>query len=127
MKQFITLLILLISLSTYAQDVAVLKYNGGGDWYANPTAIPNLVEFTNKTIKTTISKNPQSVTIGSEDLYNFPLIFILYSWRTPFLKGSSNQLSFHFFSDAAGFILPVTGSFISFIICHWIINNIINY
>jgi hypothetical protein len=76
MKQFITLLILLISLSTYAQDVAVLKYNGGGDWYANPTAIPNLVEFTNKTIKTTISKNPQSVTIGSEDLYNFPLIFM---------------------------------------------------
>ena len=76
MKQFITLLILLISLSTNAQDVAVLKYNGGGDWYANPTAIPNLVEFTNKTIKTTISKNPQSVTIGSEDLYNFPLIFM---------------------------------------------------
>ena len=49
MKQFITLLILLISLSTYAQDVAVLKYNGGGDWYANlETSLPNLIKFCNQ-------------------------------------------------------------------------------
>jgi hypothetical protein len=76
MKQFTTLFILLIFLSANAQDVAILKYNGGGDWYANPTAIPNLVAFANQNIKTNISKNPQSVTINSEDIFNVPLLFM---------------------------------------------------
>jgi hypothetical protein len=76
MKQFTTLFIFLTFLSSNAQDVAILKYNGGGDWYANPTAIPNLVAFANATIKTTISENPQSVAINSEDIFNFPMLFM---------------------------------------------------
>ena len=76
MKQFIALFISLFFFSINAQDVAILKYNGGGDWYANPTAIPNLVAFSNKNIKTNISKNPQSVTVNSEDIFNFPLLFM---------------------------------------------------
>ena len=76
MKQFITLLFLLLFTITNAQDVAILKYNGGGDWYANPTAIPNLIAFSNKNIKTNISKNPQTVTVNSEDIFNFPLLFM---------------------------------------------------
>jgi len=72
----VKILFLSISLSTFAQEVAVLKYNGGGDWYANPTAIPNLIEFSNKNIKTLISKNPTSVSVGSSDLFNFPIVFM---------------------------------------------------
>ena len=70
------ILFLSISFSTFAQEVAVLKYNGGGDWYANPTAIPNLIDFSNKNIKTLISKNPTSVSVGSSDLFNFPIVFM---------------------------------------------------
>ncbi|PQJ81198.1 DUF4159 domain-containing protein [Polaribacter glomeratus] len=76
MKQFLTLFIFSFFLFTQAQDVAILKYNGGGDWYANPTAIPNLVAFANTTIKTTISKNPQTVSAESEDIFNFPMLFM---------------------------------------------------
>ncbi|WP_445756909.1 DUF4159 domain-containing protein [Polaribacter sp.] len=65
-----------ISFTISAQEVAILKYNGGGDWYANPTALPNLIDFTNKSIKTNISKNPTSVAVGSEDLFNFPMVFM---------------------------------------------------
>ena len=59
-----------------AQDVAILKYNGGGDWYANPTAVPNLIAFANSTIFTSISKNPVEVAIGSQDIFNFPILFM---------------------------------------------------
>ncbi len=76
MNRFFTFIILSIFTIANAQDVAILKYNGGGDWYANPTAIPNLVEFTNQNIKTNISKNPQSVAVNSDDIYNFPLLFM---------------------------------------------------
>ena len=54
----------------------MLKYNGGGDWYANPTAIPNLIEFSNKKIKTLITKNPVPVHVGSSNIFNFPIVFM---------------------------------------------------
>ncbi|MBT5698767.1 MAG: hypothetical protein HOJ12_02120, partial [Flavobacteriales bacterium] len=47
---FILLLSPLILFSQNSYQIAVLKYNGGGDWYANPTSLPNLVEFCNKNI-----------------------------------------------------------------------------
>ena len=37
-------------------QIAVLKYSGGGDWYANPTSLPNLMKFSNQQLKTTINK-----------------------------------------------------------------------
>ncbi|MGJ8744739.1 DUF4159 domain-containing protein [Polaribacter sp.] len=59
-----------------AQEVAILKYSGGGDWYANPTAVPNLIAFTNKYCKTAINENPQAVAVNSEDIFNFPMLFL---------------------------------------------------
>ena len=76
MKQFFTIFFFAFLLNTNAQEVAILKYNGGGDWYANPTAIPNLIAFTNTNSHTNISKNPQSVAVGNEDIFNFPIVFM---------------------------------------------------
>jgi len=59
-----------------AQQIAILKYNGGGDWYANPTALPNLIQFCNNNIKTTIKENPETVEVGSIDIYNYPIVFM---------------------------------------------------
>ena len=70
------LILFFISFTISAQEVAILKYNGGGDWYANPTALPNLIDFTNINCNTAISKNPTSVAVGSEDLFNFPMVFM---------------------------------------------------
>ena len=60
------------SQNTYS--FAVLKYNGGGDWYANPTALPNLIDFSNQNIGTNIKKIPEIVDVGSLDIYNYPLL-----------------------------------------------------
>lgn len=60
----------------YAQELAVLKYSGGGDWYANPTALPNLIEFSNKNSNTKIEINTTSVAVGDSDLFNFPIVFM---------------------------------------------------
>ena len=75
MKPLFFLLISFSFILANAQDVAILKYSGGGDWYANPTAVPNLVSFTNETIGTTIS-NIQTVAINSEAIYNYPIVFM---------------------------------------------------
>ena len=76
----------------YAQDVAILKYNGGGDWYANPTAVPNLIKFTNDKIKTNISKNPQSVAANSTDIFNFPILFMTCHGNVYFTDDEANNI-----------------------------------
>lgn len=58
----------------YAFQVAVLKYRGGGDYYANPTSLPNLVNYTNKNINTRINPETPYVDIGSPDLFNYPFV-----------------------------------------------------
>ncbi|KGL64134.1 DUF4159 domain-containing protein [Polaribacter sp. Hel1_85] len=92
MKHLFLLLFTLSLFSISAQDVAVLKYNGGGDWYANPTAIPNLVAFANENIKTNITINPQTVTIGSEDIFNFPMLFMTGHGNVLFSDDDANNL-----------------------------------
>ena len=58
----------------YAQDIAVLHYNGGGDWYSNPTALPNLISFCNQNIQTAISPTPKTVKPESIDIFQYPYI-----------------------------------------------------
>lgn len=70
-------LILLLFCSTFlatAQDVAVLKYDGGGDWYSNPTALPNLVSYCNEEIGTTLSTDVATVEANSIDIFQYPFI-----------------------------------------------------
>jgi len=59
-----------------AQQVAILKYNGGGDWYSNPTALPNLIKFSNTNIRTTIDEKPQTVEVNSSEIFNYPILFM---------------------------------------------------
>lgn len=68
------LFILLFSFALQAQDVALLKYNGGGDWYANPTSLPNLITFCNNNINTKINPKPETVDVGSSDIFQYPFL-----------------------------------------------------
>ncbi len=81
-----------LCLTAQAQDVAILKYNGGGDWYANPTAIPNLIAFTNTTIHTTISEIPKTVAVGSQDLFSFPMVFMTGHGNVIFSESEAENL-----------------------------------
>ena len=73
-----TLLILLFfPLFLFSQNsyqIAVLKYNGGGDWYSNPTSIPNLVSFCNENINTNISEEIETVEVGNLEIFNYPFL-----------------------------------------------------
>lgn len=73
-KTFLFLILQLLFLNINAQDLAVLKYNGGGDWYSNPTALPNLIAYCNKNINTKINAKPKTVEVGSSDIFQFPLL-----------------------------------------------------
>lgn len=66
---------LFLSMTTVkGQEIALLKYSGGGDWYANPTSLPNLIRFCNQNIQTQIKPKPATVTPGSSDLFLYPFV-----------------------------------------------------
>lgn len=61
----------------YSYQIALLKYNGGGDWYANlETSLPNLIKFCNENLKTNINPEQAIVEVGSNDIFNYPLVHI---------------------------------------------------
>ena len=68
------LFFLLINVKSFSQEIALLKYNGGGDWYANPTSLPNLIKYSNQTINTKIRTKPATVEPGSPDIFGYPFV-----------------------------------------------------
>ncbi len=71
-------MLLLASSLTWAQNpttkIARLKYNGGGDWYANKTSLPNLIGFCNKNLKTNIFSDEDIVEPGGSELFQYPFV-----------------------------------------------------
>jgi hypothetical protein len=76
LKIFFLLFILLIGISSSppSYQIALLKYSGGGDWYANPTSLPNLVKFANRNLGTNISEDIATVDVGSPEIMNYPFL-----------------------------------------------------
>ena len=88
------LLVILSARLSLAQEmkIARLKYDGGGDWYANRTALSNLIAFTNKNIKTDLYKNEDQVDAGSPDLFLYPYVYMTGHGNVDFNAIQSSNL-----------------------------------
>jgi len=79
MRKTLIAILFLIPFSSFSQtatyQIAVLKYNGGGDWYANlETSLPNLIDFSNREINTNIKSEQAIVEPGSPEIFDYPFI-----------------------------------------------------
>ncbi len=83
-------------------SLAVLKYNGGGDYYANPTALPNLIAYCNNTLGTNISKDVPYVEAGSKDLFLYPFIHMTGHGNVVFSKEEASNIRMYL--EAGGFL-----------------------
>ena len=86
-------LLILFSFSLSAQQVAILKYSGGGDWYANPTAVPNLIKFCNTTINTYLDEKPETVEPSSIEIFNYPILFMTGHGNVFFTDSDAENLN----------------------------------
>jgi Domain of unknown function (DUF4159) len=81
LKKTIILCTIIISCLAFSPaptyQIALLKYGGGGDWYANlETSLPNLIQFCNTNLKTNINPEQATVDVGSPDIFNYPFVHI---------------------------------------------------
>lgn len=89
---FFTVIITLISLYSQGQQIALLKYNGGGDWYANPTALPNLIKFCNQNIKTKIKAQNATISADNPELFDYPYLHMTGHGNVVFNENEVNNL-----------------------------------
>ncbi len=92
----------LISSVSHAQEIALLKYNGGGDWYANPTSLPNLIKFCNSNINTRIKPKPATVEPSNPDLFSYPFIHMTGHGNVVFSDNDGDNLKKYL--EAGGFL-----------------------
>ncbi len=79
MKKIIFLFSLFLFVTSFTPadkslKIALLKYNGGGDWYANPTSLPNLAKYCNQSLAMNIETDIPTVEVGSAELFNYPFV-----------------------------------------------------
>lgn len=72
--------------------IAKLKYNGGGDWYANKTALPNLIKFCNQELGMTIYPEEDVVEAGSSDIFLYPYVYMTGHGNVVFSEAEAANL-----------------------------------
>ena len=100
--KYLVFCILFCSQWAFSQEIALLKYSGGGDWYANPTSLPNLIRYANQTINTRIKQKPATVTPGSTDIFSYPFIHMTGHGNVVFSPQEAENLKDYL--NAGGFL-----------------------
>lgn len=93
--RFLLVILLFGSSTGFAQSslkIAKLKYNGGGDWYANKTALPNLIEFCNKEMGMNLNADEDIVEVGSRDIFLYPYIYMTGHGNVTFSTEEASNL-----------------------------------
>ena len=95
-------LLLLVSVTSFSQEIALLKYSGGGDWYANPTSLPNLIKFSNQNSNTKIKSKPGLVEPSSPDLFSYPFVHMTGHGNVAF--NDSDVINLRNYMTSGGFL-----------------------
>ena len=92
MKIVFGVLLLLCYLTSSSQEIALLKYGGGGDWYANPTSLPNLIKYCNQNINTTFKTKPVTVTPSGSEIFLYPFVHLTGHGNVVFTENEVQNL-----------------------------------
>ncbi len=93
---YFLLIVFFVSATTPTEPtvkIALIKYNGGGDWYANlETSLKNLITFCNQNLGTTINTEQAIVEVGSPDLFNYPFLHMTGHGNVVFTQLEADNL-----------------------------------
>jgi len=72
--------------------IGKLKYKGGGDWYANKTALPNLIEYCNQQLDLAISAEEDIIEVDSEEIFLYPYVYMTGHGNVVFSNSDAENL-----------------------------------
>lgn len=82
--------------------IAKLQYDGGGDWYANKTALPNLIAFCNHELNMNLDPEDEVVEVGSPELFQYPYVYLTGHGNVVFSPSDAENLRTYL--EAGGFL-----------------------
>ncbi|MDB0006784.1 DUF4159 domain-containing protein [Flavobacteriales bacterium] len=89
---YIFSLAIMFSFVSPSYKIAVLKYNGGGDWYSNSTALTNLIQYCNDRLGTNMDKQYDIVEVGNQAIFNYPFVHMTGHGNVVFSTDDSENL-----------------------------------
>ena len=105
-KKYLFLFLIAIPVIVWSQNtsvrIALVKYGGGGDWYCDPTALPNLIVFCNRELGTNIFPEHSTVDVGSQEIFNFPFVHLTGHGNVVFTDSEVRNLRLYL--EAGGFL-----------------------
>jgi hypothetical protein len=103
-RYILTIILAAAAMQVQAQQMklALLVYGGGGDWYANPTALKNLASYCNQQLKTKLATQEAQVEAGSSDLFNYPFVHMTGHGRWVLTDAEAQNLRKYL--EAGGFL-----------------------
>lgn len=75
-----------------AFTIARIKYRGGGDWYNDPSCIPNLLKFMRQNTTMHLDQDERQVALTDHELFAYPIIFMTGHGRMQFSPEEAQQL-----------------------------------
>ena len=72
--------------------IARLKYSGGGDWYNDPSILPNLLTFLRENSGLDAAATEVQVSIMDESLFSYPILFMTGHGRIAFTEREAERL-----------------------------------
>ena len=75
---YLFFIIFLITPNHYSQafSIARIHYNGGGDWYGDPSSLPNLLEYVEKNTSIIVETDEYQMKLTNPELFNHSFIYI---------------------------------------------------
>jgi len=98
----VVLTVSFVSSTKPSYKFAVLKYSGGGDWYSNPTSVPNLVSFCNEKLNMNINETVDKVNVGDAELFNYPFVHMTGHGNVVF--NDNDVINLRKYLNAGGFL-----------------------
>ena len=96
-KKIFLFAIILFSLNLCGQNggsfqIGRLKYNGGGDWYNDPSAEVNLLRFISQNTNVKVKAEYKFVDISSDEIFSYPFLFMTGHGNVVFSKDDASRL-----------------------------------
>ncbi len=83
-------------------QIAKLQYEGGGDWYSNPTSVPNLIDFVRTSTNIQLDPEEYLVKPGGTQIFQYPYVYMTGHGNVVFTDEEAQNL--RLYMTAGGFL-----------------------
>lgn len=104
MSLYKILIIFGLSLQINAQEFTIgrIHYSGGGDWYSNPSSLPNLLHYLQTHTDMIVAKKEVQIKLMDEDIFSYPFLYMTGHGNVRFSEKEANRL--RMFLESGGFL-----------------------